>query len=103
MGASHVERVRAFEAEHDPTLIVHAHGVQPSQITGERVQLVTGWHFQILEPRDGVDLIESATHTRPELARNPPSRLAVDAVPDVPRDVIRQRFRVAVCAGAENP
>jgi hypothetical protein len=91
IGASHVECVRAFEAEHDPILIVHAHGVRPSQVSGERVQLVSGWHFQIFEPRDGIDLIEPATHIRPELARNPPSRLAVDAVPDVPRDVIRQR------------
>lgn len=91
VGAPHVERVSAFEAEHDSILVVHTYGAQPSHVTTERVQPVAGRNFQILEARYGVDLIEFATHVRPELTRNPPSRLAVDAVPDVPRGVIRQR------------
>ena len=62
-----------------------------SHVTTERVQPVAGRSFQILEARYGVDLIEFAAHVLPELARDPPSRLAVDAVPDVPRGVIRQR------------
>src|SRR5215471_15217288 len=33
--AQHVERICAFEAEHDSILIVHAHGVPPSQITAD--------------------------------------------------------------------
>jgi hypothetical protein len=91
VGAPHVERVSAFETEHDSILVVHTYGVQPSHVTTERVQPVAGRNLQILEARYGVDLIEFATHVRPELTRNPPSRLAVDAVPDVPRGVIRQR------------
>ena len=91
IGAPHVEGVSAFEAEHDLILIVHTQGVQPSHVPDERVQPVAGRNFQILEARYGVDLIEFATHVRPELTRNPPSRLAVDAVPDIPSGVIRQR------------
>jgi hypothetical protein len=91
VGAPHVERVSAFEAEHNSILIVHAYGVQPSQVTAERVQPVTGRHVQILKSRDGVDLIEFPAHVRPELTGNPPSRLAVDAVPDIPSGVICQR------------
>jgi hypothetical protein len=91
VGAPHVERVSAFETEHDSVLIVHTHGVQPSQVTAERLQMVAGRNSQILEACDGVDLIELATHVRPALTRNPPSRLTVDAVPDVARRVIRQR------------
>lgn len=91
VGAPHVERVSAFEAEHDSIPIVHTHGVQPSPVTAERVQPVAGRNFQILEAGYGVDLIEFAAHVRPELTRNPPSRLAGDAVPDVPRGGIRQR------------
>jgi hypothetical protein len=84
VGAPHVKRVCAFEAKHDPILVVDSHGVEPSQISAERVQSVPGRHFQIVKLRHRVDLIEFATHVWPELARNPPSRLAVDAVPDVP-------------------
>ena len=61
ISAPYVERVTAFETEHDSILIVHAHGVQPSHATAERVQPVAGRNFQILEARDGVDLIEFAT------------------------------------------
>ena len=98
IGAPHVERVCAFEPEHDPVLIVHAHGVETSKVAAERVQPIPGRHLQILEPRHGVDLIQFPTHDRPELPRDAPSRLAVDAVPDVPRGVIRQRpdHRVAL-------
>jgi hypothetical protein len=88
VGTAHVERVWAFEAEHNPILIVHANSVKPSQITAEGVQPVPGRHSQILEARDGVELIKSATHDWPEFARNPPSRPTVGAVPDVPRRVI---------------
>jgi hypothetical protein len=91
VGALDVERVSAFEAEHDSILVVHTYGVQPSHVTTERVQPVAGRNSQILEARDGVDLIEFATNVRPDLTRNPPSRLAVDAVPDVAGGVIRQR------------
>ena len=91
VGALHVERVPACEAEHNPILIVHSHGVQSSEVASERVQPVPGWYLQIVKHHHGVDLIEFPTHDRPELTRNPPSRFAVDAVPDVPRAVIRQR------------
>jgi hypothetical protein len=90
VGTPNIERVRAFEAEHNPILIVHPYGVPPSQVAAERVQSGAGRHFQIFKPRYRVDLIEFATHVRPELTRNPTSRLAVDAIPDVPRGVIRQ-------------
>ena len=91
VGALHVECVSAFEAKHDPILVVDPHRVEPSQISAEGVQSVTGRHLQIVKPSHRVDLIEFATHVCPEIARNPSSRLAVDAVPDVPRGVIRQR------------
>ena len=91
VGAPHIERISAFEAEHDSVLVVHTYGVPPSHVATERVQPVAGRNFQILEARYGVDLIEFATHVRPELTRNPPSRPAVDAVPNVPGGVIRQR------------
>jgi hypothetical protein len=91
VGAPHVERVSAFKAEHDSILVVHADGVEPSHVTTERVQPVAGRNFQIVEARYGVNLIEFATHVLPELTRDPPSRLGVDAVPDVPCGVICQR------------
>jgi hypothetical protein len=84
IGAPDVERVGAFEAEHDPILIVHAHSVEPSPVTAERVQPVAGRDSHIIEPRYRVELIQFAAHDRPEIARNAP-------VPDVPRGVIRQR------------
>ena len=91
VGALHVERVPACEAEHNPILIIHSYRVRSSEVTSERVQPVPGRHLQIVELGHGVDLIEFPTHDRPELTRNPPSRFAVDAVPDIPRGVIRQR------------
>ena len=91
VGALHVEHVSVFEAKHDPILVVDAHRVEPSQISAEGVQSVTGRHLQIVKPSHRVDLIEFATHVCPELARNPSSRLAVDAVPDVPGRFIRER------------
>jgi len=72
VGAQHVKRISAFEAKHDPILIVDSHCVEPSQISAERMQSVPGRHFQIVKPRHRVDLIESPTHVWPELARNPP-------------------------------
>jgi hypothetical protein len=83
VGALHVECISAFEAKHDPILVVDSHGMEPSPISAERVQSVAGRYFQIVKLRHRVDLIELATNGWPELARNPPSRLAVDAVPDV--------------------
>ena len=91
VSAPHVERVGAFEAEHDSILIVDADGVKLSQVPAKRVQSVARRHFQVLKPRDGVDLIQLATHIRPEFTRNPSGRLAIDAIPDVPRGVIRKR------------
>ena len=91
VGALHVERISAFEAKHDPILIVDSHCVEPSQISAERMQSVPGRHFQIVKPRDPVDLIESATHVWPEFASNPPRRLTIDAVPDVPGRYIGER------------
>ena len=69
VGAPYVKRVCAFEAKYDPILIVHAYGVQPSQVIAERVQLVAGRHSQILEARDGVDL--SSGGSRSTVARGP--------------------------------
>jgi hypothetical protein len=91
VGALHVECVSAFEAKHDPILVVDPHRVEPSHISAEGVQSVTGRHLQIVKPSHRVDLIEFATHVCPELARNPSSRLAVDAVPDVLGRFIRER------------
>ena len=91
VGALHVERISTFEAKHDPILIVDSHRVEPSQISTEHVQSVAGRSFQVVKPRHGVDLIEFETHAWPELARNPPSRLTVDAVPDVPGRFIGKR------------
>ena len=96
VGALHVERVTAFKTEHDSILSVHAHGVQPSHVTAERVQPVSGRYLQVIEPRYGVDLIKFAADDRPELLRDAPCRLAVDAVPDVPRCVICQRSNHAL-------
>ena len=89
--AQHVERISAFEAKHDPKLVVDSHRVEPSQISTERVQSVPGRHFQFVKPRHRVDLIEFPTHVWPELARNPPRRLTVDAVPDVAGRFIGER------------
>jgi hypothetical protein len=41
------------------------------------VQPVSRRYLQILEPRHRVDLIELATHDRPQLAGDTPSRFAV--------------------------
>jgi hypothetical protein len=88
VGAPHLERVWTFEAEHNPILIVHAHGVKPSPIAAEPVQSVPRRHPEILEPCYGVELIEFAPHIRPELTSNPTGRFAVGAVPDVLRRLI---------------
>jgi hypothetical protein len=45
ISAPYIERVTAFKTEHDSILSVHAHGVQPSHVTAERVQPVSGRHF----------------------------------------------------------
>jgi hypothetical protein len=81
VGAAHVERVRAFESEDDPILIADAHGVKTAQTAGKPVQSIAGRHLQIVEASHGVYLIQLPTHAGPEIARNAPSRLAVDAVP----------------------
>jgi hypothetical protein len=91
IGAPHVERIAAFEAKHDAILVVDSDRVEPSQISPEGVQSAPGRHFQIVKPRHGVDLIESATDVWPEIAGNPPGGLAVHAVPDVPRRFICER------------
>ena len=39
ISAPYVERVTTFETEHDSILIVHAHGMQSSHVTTERVQI----------------------------------------------------------------
>jgi len=61
IGAPYIERVAAFETEHDSVLIVHAPGVPPSHVTGERVQPVSGRHSEIIHARYRVDLIEFTT------------------------------------------
>lgn len=91
IGALHVERVTAFEPEHDPILVVHAHGMETSKIAAERVQPISGRYPQVIEPRYGVNLIQFAADDRPELLRDAPCRLAVDAVPDVPGRFIGER------------
>jgi len=91
VGAPDLERVRAFETEHDSTLVVHANSVQPSKIPAERVQPVPGRHSQMVELRDCVELIQFAAHDRPEIPRNASCRLTVTAIPDVRRGVVSQR------------
>jgi hypothetical protein len=46
VGALHVERVLASEAEHNPILIVHWYRVRSSAVASERVQPVPGRHLQ---------------------------------------------------------
>jgi hypothetical protein len=41
-----VERISAFEAKHDPILVVDSHRVEPSQIGAERVQPVPRGTFK---------------------------------------------------------
>ena len=98
VGAPHLERVRTFEPAHDSVLIVHADRVETAEGTAEPVQPIPWWHLQILEPRHGIDLIQFPPNDRPQRARNPPSRLTIDAVPDVARGFVGQRpdHRVAL-------
>ena len=91
VGAPHVQRVRTVEPEHDPILVVHAQGMEPSKVTAQRVQPIPGRHFQVIKPRYDIYLIQFTARDRPELPRDASRRLAVNAVPDVPRGVIRQR------------
>jgi len=91
VGPTYIERVSAFETKYDAVLVVHAHGVKTSKVTGERVQSIPGRHPQFVEPGHRVDLIQFPVHARPQFVRNAPGRLAVDAVPDVPGSVIGQR------------
>ena len=88
VGALHVECIAAFEAKYDPILIVDPHGVEPSQVGAERVQSVPGRHFQVVEPRHRVDLIQLAADDRPQILRDPAGGFRVDAVPDVPGRVV---------------
>ena len=55
VGALDVEGVSAFEAEHDPILIVDSLRVEPSPIGTERVQSVAGRHFYVVKSRHRVD------------------------------------------------
>jgi hypothetical protein len=91
VGAPYVERVGAFEPEHDSVLIVHPHRVPTSEVTREPVQSIPGRHLQVVEPCHCVDLIQFPTHDRPQRARDAPSRLAINAIPDVARRLIGQR------------
>ena len=59
--------------------------VESSKGTPKSVQPISRGHLQIIEPDHRVDLIELATHDRPQFARDTPSCLTVDAVPDVAR------------------
>lgn len=91
VGATHIERICSFETKHDAVLIVDAHGVKTSTVTGERVQPIPGRHLQVLEPGNRVELIELPAHDRPQLAGDAPGRFAVDTVPDIPRGVVGER------------
>lgn len=98
IGAAHVERVGAFEPEHDSILVVDAHGVLACQVAGERVQSVSGRHPQVIDPRHRVDLIQRAADERPQILGDTTGGFRVDAVPDVPCRVVGQRpnHRVAL-------
>ena len=91
VGAAHVQRVCTVEPEDDPILVVHAKGMGSSKITAQRVQPIPGRHFQVIKPRYSIYLIQFTTHDLPELPGDTSRSLAVDAVPDVPSAVIRQR------------
>jgi hypothetical protein len=91
VGTPHVERICALEAEHDAILVVDTYPVNAAEVARERVQTIPGRYFRVIEPSHRIDLIQFPAHDWPQLARNAPSRLAVDAVPDVARGVIRQR------------
>jgi hypothetical protein len=89
--AAHVEGIRAFEPKHDPILIVDAHCMETSEVTGERVPSISGRDLQVVEPGYHVDLIQLPPDDGPQLARDAPSRLAIDTVPDITRGVVSQR------------
>jgi len=91
VSAPHVERVPTFEPEQDTVLIVHAHRVVATKVTSKRVQPIPGGHFQVIEPRHGVDLIQLATDDWPDVAGDATSRLTVDAVPNIAGCLIGQR------------
>ena len=48
-------------------------------------------HLQVVEPDDGVDLVQLPPDDWPEIARDAPGGLRVEAVPNVLRGVIGQR------------
>ncbi len=91
VGAAHVERVGALEPENDPILVVHTHGVLPFQVPGKRVQPIPGRYLQVVELRDGIDLVQFAANDRPQVPGDPAGGLRIDAVPDVPGRVVGQR------------
>ncbi len=72
--AAHVEDVGTFEPEHDPILVVHAHGVVPIEVPAERVQSISRRHPQVVELRHGIDLVQLATDDRPQVLRDPAGR-----------------------------
>ena len=57
VGAPHIKRIWTVEPEHDPILVVHAHGMEASTVAAERVQPISRRHLQVVEAHDGVDLI----------------------------------------------
>jgi hypothetical protein len=44
VGAPHVERISAFEANHDPILVVDSDRVEPSPISAERAAFASVFH-----------------------------------------------------------
>jgi hypothetical protein len=98
VGALHVERISAFEAKHDPILVVDSYRVEPSQISAEGVQSVTGRHLQIVKPSHRVDLIEFAAHVCPELALTAAST-PIRSIPIGPTQATRFGPSMATCGG----
>ena len=73
----HFEYVRAFEAKDDSILIVYTDGVPAAQVPAQSVQAIAGGHLQVIEPDDGVDLIQLPPDDGPEIARDAPGGLRV--------------------------
>lgn len=86
--ATHVVRVRAFEAEDDALPVVDANRMVAGEIAGQGMQSICWRNLQVVQPRDGINPIELPPDDRPEAAGN----LADGAIPDVSGRVISDRW-----------
>lgn len=55
------------------------------------MESIPRWNLQVLEPRDGIELIQLPADDGPDRAQNAARGLAVDTVPDVSGRIISER------------